>query len=50
MVQVNNKNHNFKILIFVIKLNWVHLSLNFGEVIPSGTTQGWVCPLVQNNY
>jgi hypothetical protein len=24
--------------------------LNFGEVIPSGTTQGWVCPLVQNNY
>jgi hypothetical protein len=27
-----------------IKLNWVHLSLNFGEVVLSDTTQGWVCP------
>jgi len=30
--------------IFVIKLNWVHISLNFGEMVPSCTKQGWVCP------
>jgi len=26
----------------ILKLNWVHFSLNFGEVVFSGTTQGWV--------
>jgi hypothetical protein len=41
-VQLNNKNHNFKILFFKIKLNWVHLFLNFDEMIFNGTTQRWV--------
>ncbi len=31
-----------KITIIYIYI-WVHLSLNFGEVVPSGTNLGWVC-------
>jgi hypothetical protein len=33
---------------FVIKLNWVHLSLNFGKLVPSATTQGWFAQLHPN--
>jgi hypothetical protein len=33
----------------IIKLNWVHFSLDFGEVIPSGTTQKLVCPFDSNS-
>jgi hypothetical protein len=29
-----------------IKLNWIHLSLNFGEVVPISTIEGWVCLLI----
>ncbi len=32
VLQVNNKNHNLKDKFF-IKLNWVHFSFNFGEVV-----------------
>jgi hypothetical protein len=45
VVQINNKNHYLiQDWIFKIKLYWVHLSLNFGEMVPSSTTQGWVSP------
>jgi hypothetical protein len=44
VVQINNKNHNLiQDWIFKIKLYWVHLSLNYGEMLPCGPTQGWVC-------
>jgi hypothetical protein len=39
VVQVNNKNHNLKILKLKIKLSWVHLFLIFDEVVLGGTTQ-----------
>jgi hypothetical protein len=45
VVQINNTNHNLiQDWIFKIKLYWVHLSLNFGEMVLNGTTQGWACP------
>jgi hypothetical protein len=31
------KNLNLKNEVLLIKLNWFHLSLNFGEVVPNTT-------------
>jgi hypothetical protein len=40
------KKDNKKNYVSLIELNWVHLSLDFVEKVLSGTTHGWVCPLV----
>jgi hypothetical protein len=34
VMQINNKKDNLKDQISLIILNWVHISLDFGEVIP----------------
>jgi hypothetical protein len=41
-VQVSIKNHNFETLFSKIKLNCVHLFLNFDELVFNVTVQGWV--------
>jgi hypothetical protein len=46
LVQSNKPMYKYFLKYF---LNWVQLSYDFAKVVPSGTTQGKVCP-VKNEY